>query len=115
MPQKKKQPKNKNWAQLSQHFVKQWPEVLEGIELSKMPVDYVDTVAIQLKNNITISIDVLKTLKTASKKTTADMLKKYIKKHYAVIKHADLKFNMTKLKKDIKGKTAKMLEKAFKQ
>ena len=51
MPQKKKQPKNKNWAQLSQHFVKQWPDVLEGIELSKMPVDYLDSIQLHLKNN----------------------------------------------------------------
>lgn len=114
MPQKKKQPKNKNWAQLSQHFVKQWPDVLEGIELSKMPVDYLDTIQLHLKNNITISIDVLKTLKRASKTATADMLRRYIKKHYGVIKHVDLKFNMVKLKKDMKKKTEAVLSKTFK-
>ena len=79
-----------------------------------MPVDYLDTIQLHLKNNITISIDVFKTLKRASKTATADMLRRYIKKHYGVIKHVDLKFNMVKLKKDMKKKTEAVLSKTFK-
>jgi len=116
MPQKKQKPKrnNKNWVQLSQHFVKQWPEVLEGIELTKMPVDYVNKVHLYLKNNITVTIDVQKTLQKASQTHTAAMLKRYITKHYKTIKFVDLEFNVTKIKKDVQGKTNKILSKSLK-
>jgi len=79
MPQKRKQPRNKqSWVQLAQNFVDQWPEVLEGIELTNMPIHYVDSVAIILKNHITITVDIKSCLKKMGKKQTAAILKNYI-------------------------------------
>ncbi len=58
MPQKRKQLRNKSWVQLASNFVAQWPEVLEGIELTNMPIHYLRTIDIRLKNHITITVDV---------------------------------------------------------
>ena len=111
---KRKQPRNKqNWVQLAQHFVAQWPEVLEGIELTKMPITYVDAVNIILKNNITITVDVKASLKTMTREQTAAMLKTYINKNFANIKNVDLKFNVTQLKEDMENKTKAVLSKTF--
>jgi hypothetical protein len=115
MPAKRKQPRNKqNWVQLAQHFVAQWPEVLEGIELTKMPITYVDAVNIILKNNITITVDVKASLKTMTRDQTAAMLKTYINKNFANIKTVDLKFNVAQLKEDMENKTKAVLSKTFK-
>ena len=114
MPAKRKQPRNKqNWVQLAQHFVAQWPEVLEGIELTKMPITYVDAVHIILKNNITITVDVKASLKTMTREQTAAMLKNYINKNFSNIKTVDLKFNVAQLKEDMENKTKAVLSKTF--
>jgi len=116
MPAKRKQPRNKqNWVQLAQHFVSQWPEVLEGIELTKMPITYVDAVNLILKNNITITVDVKASLKKMTREQTAAMLKNYINKNFANIKTVDLKFNVAQLKEDMESKTAKILDRTFKK
>ena len=51
---KRQPPKNKTWVQLTQDFVKEWPEVLEGLHFQNMPVKYLLYIDIILKNNITI-------------------------------------------------------------
>ena len=69
MKSKRKQPKNKSWVQLASSFVAQWPEVLEGIELSNMPIHYLKNLNIKLIN-------------TGQKSYTGERLKrvkKYIK------------------------------------
>ena len=35
-----KKPKNKSWISLTRGFVKGWPEVLEGLSFTNMPVKY---------------------------------------------------------------------------
>lgn len=116
MPAKRKHPKNRqNWVQLAQHFVSQWPEVLEGIELTNMPISYVDAVNIILKNHITITVDIKSCLKKMTKEQTASMLKSYIHKNYANIRTVDLKFNVLQLKQDMENKTANILNKTFKK
>ena len=115
MSQKRKVPprSNQNWVQLSSNFVKQWPEVLEGLELSRMPVHYVDKVSIILKTNITITIDVKASLKKMSNSGVADMLKRYLNRHYSKIKNVDLQFNVNKLKRDMNTTTDTLLGKTF--
>lgn len=114
MPQKRKQSKNKSWVQLASNFVAQWPEVLEGVELSNMPIHYLKAVSIQLKSHVTITINVANSLKTLSRKQTAQMVKAHIHKYYKNIKTVDLSFDVIKLKKDMQNKTAKVLSRTFK-
>ena len=48
---------------MTKDFVKEWPEVLEGLQFQNMPVKYLMYVNIILKNNITIQYDIAKELR----------------------------------------------------
>ena len=121
MPQKPKPkqptPQNKkSWVQLTSEFVKEWPEVLEGISYSNMPISYVKYCDILLKNNVTIHYDIEKEI--AEKKNqiqVANTLKNFIHTNYPNIQHVDLKFDVPRLKADMESKTAVILNKTFKK
>ena len=116
MPAKRKQSRNRqSWVQLAKNFVDQWPEVLEGIELTNMPISYLDNVRIILKNHITIQVDIKECLKKLSRNKVSAMLKSYINKNYSNIKNVDLKFDVLKLKKDMESKTSTLMSKTFKK
>ena len=109
-----KKPKNKSWISLTKGFVKGWPEVLEGLSFTNMPVKYLIYVNILLKNNITIHYDVQTELKIKKHDRIASFLKNTIEKNYFKIKTVDLKFNIPLLKQDIESKTSSILGKTFK-
>ena len=56
--------KNSSWIQLTKDFVKEWPEILEGLQFRNLPVKYLLYCNIILKNNITIHYDIKKALKS---------------------------------------------------
>ncbi len=108
-------PKNKTWVQLTRDFVSEWPEVLEGLQFQNMPVKYLKYVNIILKNNVTIHYNIEKELKTRSQDNIARFLIRTLEQHYKKIKNVDLKFNVVKLKKDIKSRTSLIMAKTFKK
>ena len=108
-------PKNKSWIQLTQDFVKEWPDVLEGLSFQSMPIKYVKSINITLKNKATLKLDIEKELKTKRQKAIADWLKKYIEVNYKNIQTVDLKFDVMRLRSDMESKTAKILDKTFKK
>ena len=110
----KKLPKNKHtWVSLARGFVKEWPEVLDGLKFTHMPVTYLKYVNIILKNNLTIHYDIAKEMKSKPQIKIAKFLKDTIEQNYFKIKNVDLKFDVALLKKDIEAKTAKILSKSF--
>jgi len=110
----KKLPKNRNtWVSLARDFVKEWPEVLDGLRFTHMPVTYLKYVDILLKNNLTIHYDIAKEMKSKPQIKIAKFLKDTIENNYFKIKSVDLKFDVTLLKKDIEAKTSKILSKSF--
>ena len=112
---KKQPPKNSTWVQLTKDFVKEWPEVLEGLNFRNMPVKYLMYVNIILKNNVTIHYDIKKELKVKKQERIARFLKDTIEKNYLKIKNVDLKFDIPALKKDMQSKTSILMSKAFKK
>ena len=112
---KRQPPKNSTWVQLTKDFVKEWPEVLEGLHFQNMPVKYLLYVNIILKNNITIRYDIAKELKKKRQDRIAKFLKETIETNYIKIKSVDLKFDIPKLKKDMESKTSLIIAKTFKQ
>ena len=110
----KKPPKNSTWVQLTRDFVKEWPEVLEGLHFQNMPVKYLMYVNIQLKNNVTIHYDISKELRSRNQNSIARFLKQTLEQHYNKIKNVDLKFDIPKLKKDMESKTSLLMSKTFK-
>ena len=111
---KKQPPKNSTWVQLTKDFVKEWPEVLEGLNFRNMPVKYLMYVNIILKNNVTIHYDIKKELKVKKQERIARFLKDTIEKNYLKIKNVDLKFDIPALKKDMESKTSVLMAKTFK-
>ena len=110
----KKLPKNRHtWVSLARDFVKEWPEVLDGLTFTHMPVKYLKSVNITLKNNLTIHYDVATELKLKSQNKIARFLRDTIQSNYFKIKNLDLKFDIILLKKDIEEKTSKILSKTF--
>ena len=112
---KKQPPKNSTWVQLTKDFVKEWPEVLEGLNFRNMPVKYLMYVNIILKNNVTIHYDIKKELKVKKQERIARYLKDTIEKNYLKIKNVDLKFDIPALKKDMESKTSLLMSKTFKK
>ena len=118
MPLNPKQPSPKSkqtWVQLTQEFVKEWPEVLEGLAFTNMPIRYVKWCDIILKNKVIIHVDIEKDLKTKSQRVVASSIKRYINENYANIQTVDLKFDVPRLKEDMESKTSKLLDKTFKK
>jgi hypothetical protein len=112
---RKQPPKNKTWVQLTQDFVKEWPEVLEGLQFQNMPVKYLLYINIILKNNITIHYDIAKELKVKKQETIAKFLKQTIEQNYIKIKSVDMKFDIPRLKKDMQSRTSLIMSKTFKK
>ena len=111
---KKQLHKNKTWVQLTKGFVKEWPEVLEGLHFQNMPVKYLLWIDIILKNNITIHYDIAKELRVKKQDAIAKFLKQTIEQNYLKIKNVDMKFDVPLLKKDMQSKTSFILGKTFK-
>jgi len=100
---------------LTQDFVKEWPEVLDGLEFRNMPVKYLLYINILLKNNITIHYDIAKELESKKQETIARFLRKTIEENYLKIKSVDMKFDIPSLKKDMESKTSLIMAKTFKK
>ena len=112
---KRQLPKNKTWVQLTQDFVKEWPEVLEGLQFQNMPVKYLLHIDIILKNNITIHYDIARELKTKKQETIARFLRKTIEQNYLKIRSVEMKFDIPALKKDMQSLTSLIMAKTFKR
>ena len=100
---------------MTQDFVKEWPEVLEGLHFQNMPVKYLMYINIILKNNITIHYDIAKELKSKKQETIARYLRKTIEDNYIKIKSVDMKFDIPALKRDMESKTSLIMAKTFKK
>ena len=112
---KRQPPKNSTWVQLTRDFVKEWPEVLDGLHFQNMPVKYLLYVNIILKNNVTIHYDIAKELKKKNQNVIARFLKKTIEQNYIKIKTVDMKFDIPSLKRDMQSKTSLLMAKTFKR
>jgi len=100
---------------LTKDFVKEWPEVLEGLHFRNMPVKYLMYIDILLKNNLTIHYDIAKELETKKQETIARFLKKTIEQNYLKIKSVDMKFDIPALKRDMQSRTSLIMAKTFKK
>ena len=112
---KRQPPKNSTWVQLTRDFVKEWPEILEGLHFQNMPVKYLMYVNIILKNNVTIHYDIAKELKKKNQNVIARFLKKTIEQNYIKIKTVDMKFDIPSLKRDMESRTSLLMAKTFKR
>jgi len=118
MPLNPKQPNPRSkqtWVQLTQEFVREWPEVLDGLTFTNMPIRYVKWCDIILKNKVIIHMDIEKDLKTKSQSVVASSIKRYINENYNNIETVDLKFDVPRLREEMQSKTSKLMDKTFKK
>ena len=113
MPKRLPKRTKPTWVTLAKDFIKEWPEVLDGLEYTNLPISYVKWIHITLKNNVTIRYNIEKELQVRSKKKIVDIVTKSLKGNYNNIKKVDLKFNVKQLKIDIEQKTDVFLKKSF--
>jgi hypothetical protein len=111
----RKNPPSKNWLHLTKKFVKEWPEVLEGLNFQNLPIKYLNFINITLKNGISMTYDIQQELKKDTQRIVAKRMMKTIESHYTNIVTVDLKFDVERLKKDITQKTDTMSGKIFKK
>ena len=114
MPRRVPRKPKYTWVTLTQDFVNEWPEVLQGVNFDSLPITYVKWINISLKNNITIHYDIHKELKLKQSKQLAQGITDTLEKHYYQIKKVEIKFDTPKLKEDVEKKTSKLLKKSFK-
>lgn len=115
-PKNPQDPKNKKtWISITRDFVKEWPEILEGLEFTNLPIRYVNYINVVLKNKATVKIVVSQELKTKSQKQVANWIKEYINNNQSNIDHVEIKFDVPKLKGDMENKTDRLLSKTFKK
>tara|TARA_A100001011_G_scaffold315955_1_gene334794 strand:+ start:431 stop:772 length:342 start_codon:yes stop_codon:yes gene_type:complete len=107
-------PKNSSWVQLTKDFVKEWPEVLDGLHFTNMPVRYLVHINLYLKNDLILHYSIKNVLKKKKERHVASFLKNLIQTHYKQIKNVDLKFDVPALKSDMENKTRDILSKTFK-
>ena len=100
---KRQPPKNSTWVQLTKDFVKEWPEVLDGLHFQNMPVKYLLYIRIILKNNITIHYDIAKELKIKKQDVIARFLRQTLEANYRKIKNVDIKFDVPKLRNSLRS------------
>jgi len=100
---------------LTRDFVKEWPEVLDGLHFQNMPVKYLLYIKLHLRNNLTIDYDIAKELTIKKQETIARFLKQTIEKNYMKIRSVDMKFNIPALKRDMESKTSLIMNKTFKK
>tara|TARA_B100000424_G_C22895934_1_gene476556 strand:+ start:773 stop:1117 length:345 start_codon:yes stop_codon:yes gene_type:complete len=112
---KRQPPKNSTWVQLTKDFVREWPEILEGLQFQNMPVKYLLYVRLFLKNNITVHYDIHKELRRKKQERIARFLKDTINENYMKILNVELKFDIPALKKDMESKTSVLMSKTFKK
>ena len=108
----KRKPKH-TWVTLTQDFVKEWPEVLDGVNFTNLPIIYVKWIHIHLKNSVTLRYDIEAELKIKDSKKIASLITQALDKHYHQIKKVNIKFDIPKLKKDVEAKTYSILKKSF--
>ena len=118
MTQKKRKQKRKNnltWVDLTKDFVKEWPEVLDGLEYRNLPIKYVKWCELHLKNKITIRFDIEKDLKSNTQTNIVRTLSQHINQQKKLIDKVRLQLDIPQLKNDMENKTNKLLTKTFKK
>lgn len=95
---------------LPPEVVNSWPDIFEDIEISVVPVEYLDSVHVQFHDGKIWEIDIKKSLN----KTDIDIenaLEDLFEQYEDAIKNVDFRLNTEKVKKDIKKRTKIFMKK----
>jgi hypothetical protein len=90
-------------------LIAEWPEVFEGMYMNTMPVSYMLNVVLEFKDGRIWEIDVKNQLADADPASFSQKLLEVLEEYGPSITKIDLKFDIDKLKSDIKKSTRNIL------
>lgn len=96
---------------LPQHVIKEWPEIFSDIDISYIPLRYVNNISITFDNGRTVLVDVNKNNDKVDEQTIEKSLRKFLKTYDNQIIDIDFSINAKKVKKDAESFTASFLHK----
>ena len=96
-------------SKTSEALIEEWPEVFENIEISAIPVMYLDKVTIRFLTGMVWEVDVRNHLETISADTIQDLLQELFAEYEKEIKELEYNFDIEQLKKDVHTLSHKLL------
>lgn len=91
-------------------IVSHWPEVLEDVDVSAVPIEYLHSIRIIFVDGKVWDIDLTRPSRGGSKKSLERALEELFKTYDKSIKHVDFRLDTNKVKNDVKKKTRRFLK-----
>ena len=98
-------------GKLPKDVIDSWPEVFEEIKFSALPLRYIQSVHINFKDNTSWEIKLTKQIREDGWDNLQKILSETIQQYQHRIEDIDFKLDADRVKKDIKKKTKKFLNK----
>lgn len=99
---------NDSSKKLPDDVVKQWPEVLEDIDIDVIPLEYLESIRITFTDGKIWEID---TQKNPEEVDIEDAIEALMEEYEDIIQSVDFRLDTIRVKKDIKKRTARFLKK----
>jgi len=96
---------------LPKDVIDSWPEVFDEVKFNVLPLRYIQTVNINFKDNTTWEIKLTTKIRNDGWETFEKILAETIHTYEHRIENIDFKLDTDRVKKDIKKKTQKFLNK----
>jgi hypothetical protein len=88
-------------------IVSHWPEVLEDVDVSAVPIEYLHSIRIIFKDNKIWDIDLRK---EGGTKSLENALKELFEQYDERIKHVDFRLDTSRVKADIQRRTRRFMK-----
>lgn len=96
---------------LPKDVIDHWPEVFEGVTLNVLPLRYLHSIVVNFKDNSAWDIKITPAVRKGGWDSLQQTISDLIKDYENVIIDIDFKLDVDRIKKDIKRKTTKFLQK----
>ena len=104
-----------NKKALSAEVISQWPEVLRDVEITAVPLEYLESLQIIFIEGNTWDIDIATHVRENNIDDLEQHLNELIAEYDDVIEHVEFQLNIKKVKRDITKKTTAFLKKQNKK
>lgn len=95
---------------LNKDLVDQWPEILDDIDLSAIPIYYLHSVVITFNDGNVWNVVLKKEHKESNGEKFTETLNELFENYEGQIQHVDFRLDIDKLKKDITKTTNKFMK-----
>lgn len=95
---------------LNQNLIDQWPEILSDVNLSAIPIFYLQSVVITFKDGNNWNVVLKKEHKESDGDKFTETLNELFQNYEKEIQHVDFRLDIEKIKKDITKTTSKFMK-----